>query len=293
LDAGARAFALTNVAWWARRLLDRVEGEVGCILPPLRILVGSHEPGMRRWGGGHYRLPSTTYSELPEDSTVDPTGEVHLGSGRTYVEHDGAPYLHAPGHNPAIVSHEVAHHVCRHTADFRLNRLRPPEQQTNRRTAVEEGTCDYLAAVMLGHPDIYGWHRRQIPVTDPRRRCLSAPWTMADFRGGHDADPHTDGTIWACALWEARSRAAETGHPAAAVNAMLLRGLTRLGTQCIDDRSPEIRRSRRYFGTLLTAMLEDSPDGPLVDEIERVMAARGIHPGWSNARARDVARGCS
>lgn len=74
---------------------------------------------------------------------------------------------------------------------------------------------------------------------------------------------------------------------------MLLRGLTRLGTQCIDDRSPEIRRSRKYFGTLLTAMLEDSPDGPLVDEIERVMAARGIHPGWSNARARDVARGCS
>ena len=206
MDAGARAFALTNVAWCARRLLDRVEGELGCILPPLRILVGSHQPGTRRWGGGHYRLPAASYSELPEDSSVDPTGEVHLGSGRTYVEHDGAPYLHAPGHNPAIVSHEVAHHVCRHVADFRLNRLRPPEQQTNRRTPVEEGTCDYLAAVMLGHPDIYGWHRRQIPVTDPRRRCLSAPWTMADFRGGHDTDPHADGAIWACALWAARSQ---------------------------------------------------------------------------------------
>ena len=36
---------------------------------------------------------------------------VHLGSGRAYVEHEGARYLHAPGHNPAIVSHEVAHHV--------------------------------------------------------------------------------------------------------------------------------------------------------------------------------------
>jgi hypothetical protein len=129
-------------------------------------------------------------------------------------------------------------------------------------------------------------------VTDPRRRCLSAPWTMADFRGGHETDPHTDGTIWACALWEARSRAAETGHPAAAVDAMLLRGLTRLGTQCIDGRSPEIRRSRRYFGTLLTAMLEAGPDGPLVAGVEAAMAARGIRPGWSNARARDVARGC-
>jgi hypothetical protein len=74
---------------------------------------------------------------------------------------------------------------------------------------------------------------------------------------------------------------------------MLLRGLARLGTQRIDDRSPEIRRSRKYFGTLLTAMLEAGPDGPLVDEIEQVMAARGIHPGWSNVRAREVARGCS
>ena len=293
LDAGARAFALTNVAWCARRLLDRVEGELGRTLPPLRILVGSHEPGMRRWGGGHYRLPATSYSELPEHCPVDPAGEVHLGSGRTYVEHDGAPYLHAPGHNPAIVSHEVAHHVCRHVADFRLNRLRPPEQQTNRRTAVEEGTCDYLAAAMLGHPDIYGWHRRQIPVTDPRRRCLSAPWTMADFRGGHDADPHTDGTIWASALWQARCRAAETGHPVAAVDAMLLRGLARLGGRPAGDRSLEARRSRRYFGTLLSAMLEAGPDGPLADEIEQVMAARGIRPGWSNARAREMARGCS
>ena len=291
LDAGARAFALTNVAWWARRLLDRVEGELGCILPPLRILVGSHQRGVRHWGGGHYRLPAASYSELPEDSPVEPTGEVHLGSGRAYVEHEGAPYLHAPGHNPAIVSHEVAHHVCRHVADFRLNRLRPPQQQTNRRTPVEEGTCDYLAAVMLGHPDIYGWHRRQIPVTDPRRRCLSVPWTMADFRG-NGTDPHTDGAIWSCALWLARCRAAETGRPAAAVDAMLLRGLARLGGQHADDRSPEARRYRRDFGTLLSAMLEAGPDGPLVDEIEQVMAARGIRPGWSNDRAREVARGC-
>ncbi len=291
LDAGARAFALTNVAWWARRLLGWVEGELGRTLPPLRILVGSHARGMKRWGGGHYRLPAASYSELPEDSPVDPAGEVHLGSGRAYVEHEGARYLHAPGHNPAIVSHEVAHHVCRHVADFRLNRLRPPQQQTNRRTPVEEGTCDYLAAVMVGHPDIYGWQRRQTPVTDPRRRCLSAPWTMADFQG-YGTDPHTDGTIWACALWQARCRAAETGHPAVAVDAMLLRGLARLGGRHAGDRGPEARRYRRDFGTLLSAMLEAGSDGPLVAGIEAAMAARGIRPGWSNDRAREVARGC-
>ena len=100
------------------------------------------------------------------------------------------------------------------------------------------------------------------------------------------------GTIWAGALWLARCRAAETGHPAAAVDAMLLRGLARLGGRHAGDRSLEARRSRRYFGTLLSAMLEAGSDGPLVAGIEAAMAARGIRPGWSNARARDVARGC-
>src|SRR6476469_2296301 len=52
LDAGARAFALTNVAWWARRLFDRVEAKLSLTLPPLRILVGSHDTGLQRWGGG-------------------------------------------------------------------------------------------------------------------------------------------------------------------------------------------------------------------------------------------------
>jgi hypothetical protein len=291
VEAGARAFALTNVAWWARRLFDRVETELSLTLPPLRILVGSHETGLQRWGGGHYRLPAGRYSDLPESSPIDPTGEVHLGSGRTYVEYEGAPYLHAPGHNPAIVTHEVAHHVCRHVADFRYNRRRAPQDQTNLRTAVEEGTCDYLAAVMVGHPDIYGWHRSQIPVTDPRRRCLSAPWTMADFRGGNDADPHTDGAVWASALWEARSWASGAGHPPEAVDRMLLRGLARLGSTDVPSHGG--RRQRKYFGTLLAAMLDTGTDTSLVDGVDRAMASRGIRPGWSNTRAREVARGCA
>lgn len=293
LDAGARAFALTNVAASARRLLDDVEAQLDRALPPLRILVGCHELGPQRWGGGHYRLPASSYSELPEDAPVDPVGEVHLGSGRLYVEHDGAPYLHAPGHNVAVVTHEVAHHVCRHLADFRLNRLRPPQDQTNRRTAVEEGTCDYLAAAMLGHPDIYGWHRGHIPMSDPRRRCLASHWTMADFRGGHDADPHADGSIWACALWDARSHADRVGHPAESVDSVLLRGLARLGLDATLDRGPEARRVRKYYGTLLSAMLEVSRDDALTGHLEHVMSLRGIHAGWSNAQAREAARRCA
>lgn len=293
VDAGARAFALTNVAACARRLLDRVEAELDHTLPPLRILLGRHETGLHRWGGGHYRLPAQTYTELPEDSTVDPAGEVHLGSGRLYLVQAGAPYLHAPGHDVAIVAHEVAHHVCRHVADFRVNQLRPPQQQTNSRTAVEEGTCDYLAAAMLEHPDIYGWHRGNLPMTDPRRRCLSSRWTMADFRGGHDADPHTDGAIWASALWEARSQADQADHPAESMDGVLLRGLAVLGRHDALDRSPETRRARRHFGTLLSAMLEASQDDALARHLERVMAGRGIHPGWSNVQAREAARTCT
>jgi hypothetical protein len=288
-DAAARAFALTNTASTARRLLRHVETVLGVVLPPLRILIGCHPAGRLPWGGGHYRLPASRYSELPEDSPVAPTGEVHLGAGRTYLAHAGARYLHAPAHNVALVSHEVGHHVCRHVADFRLNRLRPRLDQTNHRTAVEEGTCDYLAATVVGHPDIYGWHRGHLPVTDPRRRHLAAPWTMADFRGGHDSDPHTDGSVWACAMWEARSRAPEAGFAPESVDEALLRGLARLGARD-HDRDPESLRARRYFGTLLAAMLDAGTAPALADHLERVVAGRGIRPGWSNSRARDVAR---
>jgi hypothetical protein len=293
LNATVRAFSLTNVAWAARRLLQRVEACLGVELPHLHIVVGCHDNGRRHWSGGHYRLPATWYSELPEEGPVAPTGEVHLGYGRAFVVHEGTRYLHSPGHDVALVSHEVAHHVCRHVADFRLNALRPARGHTNHRTAVEEGTCDYLAAVMIGHPDIYGWHRGHLPLTDPRRRCLAAPWTMASFRGGHDADPHADGTIWAAALWEARWRAPEVGFPSEHVDAALLHGLARLGSQHFTERDEENLRARRYFGTLLAAVLEAARDASLAHHVERVMAARGIRAGWSNAHAREVARGCA
>ena len=47
---------------------------------------------------------------------------------------------------------------------------------------------------------------------------------------------------------------------------------------------------RKYYGTLLSAMLEACDSAPLAEHLERVMAARGIRPGWSNAYARDMAR---
>jgi hypothetical protein len=292
-EAAARAFALTNAAVCARRLLDVVEATLDRTLPPLKILTGAHQDRWRRWGGGHYRLPAQTYSTLPEDGDVAPTGEVHLGAGQAFVTQAGAPYLHVPGHSLSIVTHEVAHHVCRHVADFRLNRLLPPGDQTNNRTAIEEGTCDYLAAAMLGHPDIYGWHRQHISVSDIRRRALSAGWTMADFRGSHKTDPHRDGSVWACALWDARTRAARAGFRPEAVDALVVRGLAGLGDTAEDERSPETRRARKYFGSLLSEMLQACVDPTLADHVENAMAFRGIRPGWSNAMAREAARQCA
>jgi hypothetical protein len=145
---------------------------------------------------------------------------------------------------------------------------------------------------MIGHPDIYGWHRGHLPFTDPRRRCLTGPWTMAHFRGGHDADPHTDGTIWAAALWDARARAEPAGHPPEHVDDALLRGLARLGRAPVTDRDQETLRSRQDFGTALAAVLDSTADAALADHLERVMAAHGIRPGWTNAHAQEVARAC-
>src|ERR1700730_6039301 len=83
----------------------------------------------------------------------------------------------------------------RPTADYRANALPPPDQQNNRKVALDEGTCDYWAATMLGTPHIWAWHlRHDEQVTHPR--SLSSSKTMADFVASPTADAHANGTIW-------------------------------------------------------------------------------------------------
>ena len=182
---------------------------------------GLYRPEGGRWlafQGGHYRLPSRRY-DVPEFAPLSPSGEIHLGPGRqllhygALVEQTGglyrARYRANASHNAGIIYHEYGHHITRHTADFQANALRPPDQQKNRKSAIDEGTCDYWAAAMLGTPHIWAWHQRH----DEQKihpRSLSSSKTMADYDSGPKADEHLNGTIWGAALWDLRTQLAAT-----------------------------------------------------------------------------------
>lgn len=286
-DRQARAFGVVNTAFHLQRAMRLAAGLLGHPLPRLLVRIGMHDQS--RWGGGHYRLPRPGDAE---PDSLQPSGEVHLGCGRAFLTSPGR-YFHTPSHNNAIIYHEFGHHLCRHTADFRLNRLRPPEKQVNLKVALDEGTSDVVTAILLGTPDIYGWHRRHIPPWDQRRRKLDARWTMAHFRGGREADPHADGTVWASACWSARQRVTEAGADPVRFDALLLRGLDLAGQDLegqedITGPSPDALRRRRHFSRMLAHMTRADPE--LAPEVLAAMADHGIYLGVSNANLCEAAR---
>ena len=191
-------------------------------LPMLHVVVGAHFgsklPGygcgdgdrrssaLRPLSGGHYRL-STRTTGVPELLPVEPGGEMHLGPSRYRKPFAGwDAYLRNAAHNPAIVYHEFGHHLCRHTADFRLNAERTPAMQRNGKTGIEEGICDYFAAVLLGSGRPYGWYR----ADRGRRRDPELP-RHASERDSH-SDAHAVGATWAGAWWRVRSELVAQGH---------------------------------------------------------------------------------
>src|SRR5262249_28771785 len=152
-------------------------------VPQVKAVVNAHHAatevdsirdGVRRgerwlpFQGGHYRLPSRRY-DICEHAPLSPDGEIHLGPGWQLVEHGalvaaaGRRYRANASHNAGILYHEYGHHISRYTADFLGNALRSPRRQNNRKSAIDEGTCDYWAATMLGTPHIWYWHRRPHP----------------------------------------------------------------------------------------------------------------------------------
>lgn len=288
--------------------LDRMAAYVNALLaqlhaPPLPRVVArvnahsgvSAADGMDQNGqtvafqGGHYRLPSWKY-DIAEASAISTAGEIHLGPGRRLMEYGalaqaaGRPYRHNASHNAGTLYHEFGHHVQRHTADFRANALRPPERQSNRKIATEEGTCDYWAATMLDTPHIWGWHHRHDGDV-VHRRSLSSRKTMADYDFRPNADPHVNGTIWAAALWDLRTRlSASMPDGAQQTDRLVLQGLRLIGGFYGEEADPTIETvclAREGFAVALGALVkadEQLNAGRFRDAILAAGAIRGIQP---------------
>lgn len=228
---------------------------------------GLRGPRSGRWlpfQGGHYRLPSRRYDQ-PEFEPLSPDGEIHLGPGwqllrhGALVEHAGRLYRANASHNAGIIYHEYGHHITRHTADFQANALRSPNRQKNRKSPIDEGTCDYWAAAMLGTPHIWAWHRRH-DEQEVHPRSLSSSKTMADYDYRPEADEHLNGTIWGAALWDLRTRLAGADPDGARkADLLVLRALLLLGRVTGPQNGGErkwLLRLRTDYRAALAALLQ-------------------------------------
>jgi hypothetical protein len=274
-------------------------------LPRVVAMVNAHHAatcrdgvrdGLRRgdrwvaFQGGHYRLLSRRY-DVREYELICPDGEIHLGPGRQLREHGalaevaGGRYRANASHNAGILYHEYGHHITRHTADLKANRLRQPDRQNNLKSALDEGICDYWAATMLGTPHIWAWqHRHDDQEVHPR--SLASHKTMSDFDPGPHADPHANGTIWAAALWDLRARMSVVRPDGVRMTDLLvLKSLLLLGHLLEDDRQAtrqEISRLRENFVVALAYLLGADKllfSGAHRDIILACFEARGIGLG--------------
>ncbi len=302
-------FHLDRIATYIQDLLS----ELGSApLPRVTAVVTAHHAatehdgvrdgvkGRNHWlpfQGGHYRLPSSRY-EMPEHNPIFSAGEIHLGPGWQLLKHGalvdaaGGRYRANASHNAGIIYHEYGHHITRHTADFRANNLVPSDQQNNRKTAMDEGTCDYWAATMLGTPHIWILHRRHDDQEIHVRSLISGK-TMADYDTGARADVHSNGTIWGAALWDLRSQMSATEPDGIrktdllVLKALLLMGNLTLRWQ--ETSVTNVRLARKNFDVGLASLL-------LADEqlnrsqnqkiILEIFGKRGIQPAPSFRHGR-------
>ena len=294
-------FHVDCIATYIHELL----GELGCApLPRVTAVVTAHPAtteqdgirdgvrGRNHWlpfQGGHYRLPRRRH-DTPEYNPIASAGEIHIGPGWQLLEHGalveaaGGRYRHNASHNAGIIYHEYGHHIVRHTADFRANDWGPSDQQSNRKTAMDEGTCDYWAATMLGTPHIWILHRRH-DDDEIHVRSLTSCKTMEDYDIGPQADVHTNGTIWGAALWDLRTQLAATEPNGIrktdllVLKALLLMGKLTPRWQALSVAS--IRLARKNFDVGLTSLLladEQLNRSQRRETILGIFGKRGIRP---------------
>lgn len=216
--------------------------------------------GWKAFQGGHYRLPGLCH-DIDELYPLVEAGEIHLGPGRrlltdgALVRAFGAGYRANASHIAGTIYHEYGHHIARHTADFRGNTRRPPHRQSNVKVALEEGTCDYWTAAMLETPHIWAWHRRH-DEQEGHPRSLVSRKTMDDFDFAPKADPHTNGTIWAAALWDLRTELERSGYGGARkCDLLVLKTLLRIG-QVTADSVRDVRWARADYSRAAATLLE-------------------------------------
>jgi hypothetical protein len=291
-------FHVDRIAAYVNDLLEHLGAAA---LPRVTAVVSAHDAatapdGIRRaarwlpFQGGHYRMSRRSRNPV-ECNPISPDGEIHLGPGRQLTESGalnrlvGGRYRANASHNAGIVYHEYGHHITRHTADFRLNVLRQAEQQDNKKTAIDEGTCDYWAAVMLGTPHIWILHHRH-DEQQIHPRSLESRKTMADYDSSKMADPHANGTIWGAALWDLRKILAMTkAGGAREADMLLLRALICLGRVTLDRRDASrksVSRARSNYSTGLSCLLladAEFTGGRNRALILATFTKRGIQPG--------------
>src|SRR5262249_52766370 len=251
------------------------------VSPGVRDGVPTKKGGWRPFKGGHYRLPARTFL-VPEDETVSPDGEIHLGPGWRLARHGALAevrgrYRANASHNAGIIYHEYGHHISRHTADFTANRSCLPDHQHNRKTGLDEAVSDYWAAAMLGTPHIWSWHHRHDEHV-VHVRSLASRMTMADLDDSRSADPHSNGTVFAAALWHLRQEFVAQTEPVRKADLLVLRMLIVLGGIQAQTRRATVEL-RSDYGIALNCLLradEDLHNGRHREMIERVLGGHGI-----------------
>lgn len=295
--------------------LDALLAELGRrSLPKVTIVVHAHHAateqagvrdgvrGRRQWlpfQGGHYRLPGGCH-QLAEPGPLSVDGEIHLGPGWRLLEHGalvelwGHRYRACASHNPGILYHEYGHHLTRHTADFQNNRARPPERQRNRKAAIDEGTCDYFAAVGLGTPHVWICHQRHDDVSVHPRSLVSRR-TLSDFDPSPRADAHANGTIWGAALYAVRAELeADATGGGRLMDLLVVDALCRIGDGDVACHGPAgslTRRTKTDFSSGLRALIRADQQlfaGRHTSALERHFSLRGIEPGAPAAAWRSA-----
>jgi len=265
------------------------------VSPGVRDGVPTKSGGWRPFKGGHYRLPAREFG-MPEYEMLSPDGEIHLGPGWRLVRHGAlaevrSRYRANASHNAGIIYHEYGHHISRHTADFAVNRSRLPDHQSNRKTELDEAVSDYWAAAMLGTPHIWSWHQRHDEHV-VHVRSLASCMTMDDLDESRGADAHSNGTVFAAALWHLRQELVAQTEPARNADLLVLRMLFSLGAMQAQTRRATVEL-RSDYGAALNCLLhadEDLHNGRHRKLIQGVFGARGIRTSDGEKPKRAVHR---